>query len=79
LSSRSFAFSRTGDQLPLADGNRAPAVGMRDLQVGEDVDVLLEESRVLPEEFRHLLRCEKRHPLDLDLRRRRRGLRRPSS
>jgi hypothetical protein len=32
-----------------------PPCGMRDLQVHEDVDVVLEEARVLPQEFRDLV------------------------
>src|SRR5258706_203629 len=47
------------DQLPLADRDRAPAVGMRHLQVHEDVHVVLEEPRVLPQEFGDLVRGER--------------------
>jgi hypothetical protein len=39
------------DQLALADRDRAPAVRVRDLQVHEDVDVVLEETGVLLEEI----------------------------
>jgi hypothetical protein len=48
------------DQLALADGHRAAAVGMGDLQVHQHVHVVLEETRVLAQELRHLVGCEQR-------------------
>src|SRR5262249_28332773 len=50
-----------GDELALADRHRAPAVRMRHLQVHQDVDVALEEARVLLEEFGDLFRRRALH------------------
>ena len=46
-----LGFLAHGHELALADGDRAPAMGMRDLEVHQHVHVRLEESRVLPQEF----------------------------
>ena len=47
-------------QLALADRHRAPAVGVRNLQVHQEIDVVLEEPGVLPQEFGDLFSAQQR-------------------